>query len=119
MTSEMDPAINCLFCGFSSGAIPVEKVAENDLAFAINDINPVAPTHILIIPKRHHESVVATTDADSESLVAIFSLVKGIVAKLKLDGYRTLFNTGAAAGQSVFHTHLHLISGRSLTWPPG
>lgn len=119
MTSAMDQGANCLFCGFASGDIPVDKVAENDLAFAINDINPVAPTHILIIPKKHDENAVATMSTDRESLVAIFSLLKEIVADSGLEAYRTVFNTGSSAGQSVFHTHLHLIAGRALTWPPG
>ena len=119
MMSTIDGTKDCLFCSFSSGAIPVDKVAQNDLAFAIKDINPVAPTHLLIIPKRHRENAVESMSADPESLNAIFSLVKDLVDEMRLDGYRTVFNTGAPAGQSVFHTHLHLISGRTLTWPPG
>jgi histidine triad (HIT) family protein len=111
--------MDCLFCKFASGDIPVDKVAENDVAFAINDINPVAPTHILVIPKVHHENVVASSIDDPTRLAALFSLVDEIVSREGIDGYRTLFNTGASAGQSVFHTHLHLIAGRPFGWPPG
>lgn len=115
----MNQSSDCLFCGFASDSIPVAKVAENQWAFAINDINPVAPTHILVIPKAHHENAISTLSADPDSLTGIFSLVAEIVKDQDLTGYRTLFNTGQSAGQSVFHTHLHLIAGRSLTWPPG
>ncbi|MFM8841619.1 MAG: HIT domain-containing protein [Actinomycetota bacterium] len=111
--------MDCLFCKFATGEIPVAKIAENDRAFAINDINPVAPTHILVIPKDHQENAVASSKSDPKVLASIFSLVDEIVIREGLDGYRTLFNTGASAGQSVFHTHLHLIAGRSLGWPPG
>ena len=111
--------MDCLFCKFASGDIPVDKVAENDVAFAINDINPVAPTHILVIPKVHHENAVASSKNDATRLAALFSLVDEIVSRDGIDGYRTLFNTGASAGQSVFHTHLHLIAGRPFGWPPG
>lgn len=111
--------MSCLFCKFASGEIPVEKIAENEAAFAINDINPVAPTHILVIPKAHAENVVASSKSDPNLLPELFALVGQIVTSHSLDGYRTLFNTGESAGQSVFHTHLHLIAGRPLAWPPG
>jgi histidine triad (HIT) family protein len=111
--------MSCLFCSFADGSIPVDRVAENDRAFAINDINPVAPTHLLIIPKKHFENAAQVSAADPESIVDIFRLVEEIARSQGLDGYRTIFNTGASAGQSVFHAHLHMIAGRPLTWPPG
>ncbi len=111
--------MDCLFCRFALGEIPVDYVAQNDHAFAINDINPVAPTHVLIIPKAHHENAAEVAGASAETLAALFSLADEIATERKLTGYRTLFNTGASAGQSVFHAHLHLIAGRSLAWPPG
>lgn len=111
--------MDCLFCKFASGEIPVDKVAENQAAFAINDINPVAPTHILFIPKEHHENAVASSKSDPTSLTALFSLVGEVVSRDGIESYRTIFNTGAGAGQSVFHTHLHLIAGRPFGWPPG
>lgn len=111
--------MSCLFCNFATGDIPVERVLENEFAFAIKDINPVAPTHILIIPKAHHENAADLALHASDSLVAIFQLAAEIAERDGLSGYRTVFNTGASAGQSVFHAHLHLIAGRPFAWPPG
>ena len=110
---------DCLFCRFACGEIPVERIAENSSCFAINDINPVAPTHILVIPKDHHENAGAVASEAPETLVKIFSLAAELASAKGLSGYRTVFNTGASAGQSVFHAHLHLIAGRELSWPPG
>lgn len=110
---------DCLFCRFASGEIEVEKIAENSSSFAINDINPVAPTHILIIPNEHHENAGAVASEAPETLGMIFSLAAQLASERGLSGYRTVFNTGASAGQSVFHAHLHLIAGRDLSWPPG
>ncbi len=110
---------DCLFCRFASGEIEVEKIAENSASFAINDINPVAPTHILIIPKEHHENAGALASEAPETLGMIFSLAAQLASERGLSGYRTVFNTGESAGQSVFHAHLHLIAGRDLSWPPG
>ncbi len=110
---------DCLFCRFASGEIEVEKIAENSSSFAINDINPVAPTHILIIPKEHHENAGALASEAPETLGMIFSLAAQLASERGLSGYRTVFNTGESAGQSVFHAHLHLIAGRDLSWPPG
>jgi histidine triad (HIT) family protein len=115
----MAPLEDCLFCRFASGEIPVEKVAENSSVFAINDINPVAPTHILVIPKEHHENAGVLASEAPETLAMIFSLAKELAVAKGLSGYRSVFNTGASAGQSVFHAHLHLIAGRDLSWPPG
>lgn len=111
--------MSCLFCSFAEGSIPVERIAENDNCFAINDINPVAPTHILIIPKRHFENAAEVAGVEPEVLVSLFALADEISTSRSLDGYRTVFNTGASVGQSVFHAHLHLLAGRSFTWPPG
>ena len=111
--------MNCLFCNFATGEIPVERVLENDLAFSIKDINPVAPTHFLVIPKAHHENAADLARHAPDALVAIFQLAAQLAEQEGLSGYRAVFNTGASAGQSVFHAHLHLISGRPLSWPPG
>lgn len=110
---------DCLFCRFASGEIPVEKVAENSSVIAINDINPVAPTHILLIPREHYENAGSVAIEAPATLTEIFSLAREIAEARGLSGYRTVFNTGASAGQSVFHAHLHLIAGRDLSWPPG
>jgi histidine triad (HIT) family protein len=118
-TEAAEAADDCLFCAFAHGKIDVTKVAENGGAFAINDINPVAPTHILIIPKKHFIGPAQAAVEDPAVIAAIFQLLAQISQQLHIDSYRTVFNTGAAAGQSVFHAHLHMIAGRSLNWPPG
>jgi histidine triad (HIT) family protein len=111
----------CLFCKIINREIPASIVYEDDQVIAINDINPQAPVHVLVIPKRH----IATLNdlgPDDDGLVgemarraAAIADEKGIAAA----GYRTVFNTNSQAGQTVFHIHLHLLGGRSLGWPPG
>ena len=111
---------DCLFCRILSGEIPSKKVYEDDRAYAFEDINPQAPTHILIIPKKH---VVGLKEAgpDDAELLGYCQLVAARIARERKieDGYRTVFNVGPRAGQSVFHLHLHLLGGRNLSWPPG
>lgn len=103
----------------SSGEIPVEFVFESPELFAINDISPQAPTHILIIPKSHHENAGELALKDPVVLSQLHAAASKIAEDLGLDGYRSVFNTGASAGQSVFHAHLHLLGGRPFAWPPG
>ena len=103
----------------SSGEIPVEFVFESSNLFAIKDIAPQAPTHILIIPKAHHENA-AELSANAPSVLSeMHGTAAKIAVDLNLDGYRSVFNTGASAGQSVFHAHLHILCGRPFAWPPG
>ena len=103
----------------SSGEIPVEFVFESSNLFAIKDIAPQAPTHILIIPKAHHENA-AELSANAPSVISeMHGTAAKIAVDLNLDGYRSVFNTGASAGQSVFHAHLHILGGRPFAWPPG
>ena len=103
----------------SSGVIPVEFVFESSNLFAIKDIAPQAPTHILIIPKAHHENA-AELSANAPSVLSeMHGTAAKIAVDLNLDGYRSVFNTGASAGQSVFHAHLHILGGRPFAWPPG
>ena len=103
----------------SSGEIPVEFVFESSNLFAIKDIAPQAPTHILIIPKAHHENA-AELSANAPSVLSeMHGTAAKIAVDLNLDGYRSVFNTGASAGQSVFHAHLHIIGGRPFAWPHG
>jgi histidine triad (HIT) family protein len=109
----------CLFCKFATGAIPVEKIYSNDSVFAINDINPQAPTHVLIIPVAHDTDAAAVTANQPGVMDALFSAAAHIAAERGFSDYRTVFNTGAGAGQSVFHAHLHLMAGRKFTWPAG
>jgi histidine triad (HIT) family protein len=111
--------MDCLFCKISRGEIPAKEIYSNDSVFAFEDINPQAPTHILIIPKSHYENASSLADAEPEVLAALFKAAREIAEAQKLAGYRSVFNTGAEAGQSVFHAHLHLIGGRALSWPPG
>jgi len=112
---------DCLFCKMASGAIPVKKVYEDDALFAIEDIAPVAPVHILIIPKRH---LVNSLDlsAENDQLIGSVHRVAAALARergVAEDGFRLVNNNNAGAGQSVFHIHFHLLAGRKFAWPPG
>lgn len=111
--------MDCLFCKIVSGEIPASLVRTGDRTVAFNDINPQAPTHVLIIPKKHCENVGELAVQDPQALQELFIAAEEIAALHSLAGYRSVFNTGAEAGQSVFHAHLHLIGGRALQWPPG
>ena len=112
-------ADGCLFCRIVRGEIPAKLVAETEHCVAFRDINPQAPTHVLIIPREHVASLDEATDAALVGRLALFAAEiarrEGIAAR----GYRTVFNTNADAGQTVFHLHLHLLGGRRLEWPPG
>ncbi len=111
---------DCLFCKIIAGKIPSKKIYEDDRVFAFEDINPQAPTHVLIVPKKHIVGLKEAAPDDAE----IIGYCQLVAAKLgrerKIEsGYRTVYNVGPGAGQSVFHLHLHLIGGRALSWPPG
>jgi histidine triad (HIT) family protein len=92
---------------------------ETERVLAFNDINPQSPTHVLVIPKSHYENVAELSKSDPVSLSELFDVADQIASKNAPTGYRTVFNTGADAGQTVFHAHLHLLGGRALQWPPG
>ncbi len=111
---------DCLFCKIIAGKIPSKKVYEDEKAFAFEDIKPQAPTHVLIIPKKHIVGIDQATEADAK-LVGYCQLVAAKIAKeRKLEqGFRTVYNVGPDAGQTVFHLHLHLLGGRQMHWPPG
>ena len=112
---------DCLFCKVLAGEIPADIVYESETAIAFRDINPQAPVHVLIIP-RQHIATINDIAPEHESLVgSLFSAARDIAAKEGLadDGYRVTMNCNKAAGQTVFHLHLHLLGGRSLGWPPG
>lgn len=112
---------DCLFCRIIRKEIPATIVYEDDQVLAFNDINPQAPLHALVIPKRHIHSLNALS-AQDDALVGEVVRRAAAIAKDKgyADrGFRTVFNTNAEAGQTVFHIHLHLLAGRGLTWPPG
>jgi histidine triad (HIT) family protein len=111
----------CLFCGIVEKKIASRIVFEDDRALAFKDVNPQAPTHILIIPKQHLVSLNSIAEADREIMGHLFYLAQQIAKEQGIDksGYRTVINTGKDAGQSVFHLHLHLLGGRPMAWPPG
>jgi len=111
----------CLFCRIAAGEIPAQKVAENDHALAFRDINPQAPTHVLIIPKTHlADSAAQVGGAQSAVLGAVFELAAEVARDERLDqGWRLVTNVGAHAGQTVHHLHFHLLGGRPMEWPPG
>lgn len=110
----------CLFCKLIAGDIPTKKVYEDERVFVFEDINPQAPTHLLIVPKKHIRGLKEAEAGDAE-IVGYCQLVAAKIAKQRglEDGYRTVYNVGPRAGQSVFHLHLHLLGGRDLRWPPG
>jgi histidine triad (HIT) family protein len=114
--SQADP--NCIFCKIVEQKVPSQKVAEDDQLIALKDVNPQAPTHILVIPKIHVPNLAQLKDA---SLVAaLFMKATAIAQELKLaNGYRLVVNTGSDGGQTVHHLHIHLLGGRSMRWPPG
>jgi histidine triad (HIT) family protein len=101
------------------GEIEVSFVFKSDSVFVIKDINPQAPTHLLLIPVDHHENAAELANSQQSVLAELFEVASRLASESQLDGYRTVFNTGAAAGQSVFHAHLHLLGGRPFAWPPG
>ena len=111
---------DCLFCRIINGEVPARKVYEDNRAVAFADINPQAPTHLLIVPRKHVAGLKEATAEDAE-LIGYCQLVAAKIARERQieDGYRTVYNVGPRAGQSVFHLHLHLLGGRDLRWPPG
>ncbi len=111
---------DCLFCKIASGAIPVTRLFENDHVLAFPDINPQAPVHILIIPKRHFGSLAHTSSTEAELLSELFLAANKVAQLQHLDnGFRVVINTGPDGGQTVAHLHLHLLGGRQMHWPPG
>lgn len=109
----------CLFCKIAAGEIPSNKVYEDDLCYAFYDIDPQAPVHFLVIPKAHITSVSAVHAENAPIVGHIFEVIAKLAEELKLESYRVVSNIGAQAGQSVFHLHFHVLSGRDMTWPPG
>ncbi len=112
---------DCLFCKMVSGEIQPDTVLETDDILAFRDINPQAPTHILIIPKKHISTLNDITVGDTEIMGKLFQVAKEIAAQegLAEPGYRTVMNCNAHGGQAVYHIHLHLLGGRQMGWPPG
>ena len=115
--SEQD----CLFCSILNGDIPADIVYESDAAIAFRDINPQAPTHVVVIPRKHVATINDLNEEDREIVGSLYLAAKDIARAEALsdEGYRTVMNCNAGAGQSVFHIHLHVLGGRALSWPPG
>jgi histidine triad (HIT) family protein len=113
--------LDCLFCKIINRDIPGSIVYEDDRVLAFNDINPQAPTHVLLVPKRHIESLNSLQAGDDQIVGELVRRAAAIAKErgISAGGYRTVFNTNRDAGQTVFHIHLHLIGGRSMSWPPG
>lgn len=115
------PSENCIFCKIIAGEIPSSKVYEDDICFAFDDLHPQAPTHVLIVPKRHIDSM-ATADASDKEILGHLLLTTASIARDKGfsdAGYRVVLNTNADGGQTVFHLHVHLLGGRPFVFPPG
>ena len=111
---------NCLFCRILRDEIPSRKIYEDEHVFAFEDIDPQAPTHVLVIPKRHFAGLKEAQEGDAEIIGRCHLAAAQIARQRNIEkGYRTVLNVGPGAGQSVFHLHVHLLGGRPLTWPPG
>jgi histidine triad (HIT) family protein len=115
------PTDECLFCKIVSGDVPAKIVRETDRTLAFRDINPQAPTHVLVVPKDHYPDAAALAAADEATLALVLKEAHEVAVGEGIAdaGYRVVFNTGAEAGQTVFHVHAHVLGGRGLNWPPG
>src|SRR5437660_261607 len=121
MAIELCPMADCLFCKIIDRRLPASLVYEDDRVIAFNDIKPQAPTHVLIVPKRHVATLNDISVEDDQLMGELIRRAAAIAKErgLSAGGYRTVFNTNRDAGQTVFHIHLHLLGGRTMTWPPG
>lgn len=108
---------DCIFCKIANHEIPTTPVYEDENVIAFNDLNPQAPVHILVIPKKHTASLTEVSDEDMMNY--LFKAVRKIVKQENILSFRTVINTGSDAGQTVFHLHIHILAGRPLLWPPG
>ncbi|HLI42356.1 MAG TPA: histidine triad nucleotide-binding protein [Streptosporangiaceae bacterium] len=115
---------DCLFCGIVAGDVPATEVLQTDRVLAFRDINPQAPVHVLVVPKRHYPNAAALAAADPGLLAEVITQAHRVAEAEGIgdgdrSGYRFVVNTGAHAGQTVPHVHLHVLGGRPMTWPPG
>lgn len=110
---------NCLFCKIVAGDIPASIVKKTDRITVFKDIAPEAPTHLLVIPNQHFANMAEVAASEPALVGEIISVADQVATEIGLSSYRTNINTGAGAGQSVFHAHLHLLGGRAFAWPPG
>ncbi|MFD3546391.1 histidine triad nucleotide-binding protein [Streptomyces sp. NPDC058655] len=116
-----EPQADCLFCKIVTGDVPATVVRETETTLAFRDITPKAPTHVLVIPKAHYPDAASLAAAEPGIAADVLREAGQVAADEKVDGqgYRIVFNTGAGAGQTVFHAHAHVLGGRGLEWPPG
>ncbi len=121
MSDEAPVATDCLFCRIALGEVPATRLHDDDEVIAIRDIAPRAPTHILVIPRRHIASALELTDADATTMGRIFAVAADLARSegIAEAGYRLVSNVGQWGGQSVDHLHVHLMGGRVFEWPPG
>lgn len=110
---------DCLFCDIVAGDVPSDQVLSTDHVVAFRDVDPVAPTHVLVVPRQHARDAAATAATDPEAVGRLVTAAAEVAGREGLSDYRLVLNTGAEAGQSVFHTHLHVLGGRPMGWPPG
>lgn len=112
---------DCIFCKIANGEIPTDTVYENELVRAFRDADPQAPTHVLVVPKRHVQSASQLTQEDADLMLAMLDAIHAVVKREGIEeaGYRLVANTGEQGGQSVPHLHVHVLGGRDMKWPPG
>jgi histidine triad (HIT) family protein len=110
---------DCLFCKIGAGEIPAEKLYEDDEMLAFRDIAPQAPLHFLVIPKKHIHGPSAVAQEDDGLVGRMMRIASQVAKENGMEDFRLVFNNGAAAGQTVFHIHMHVLAGRDLNWPPG
>ncbi|MDN5894136.1 MAG: histidine triad nucleotide-binding protein [Nocardioides sp.] len=114
------PKDDCIFCKIVAGELPAEIIHATELCVAFRDLEPQAPTHVLVIPRSHYENAAELSHWEPAALTDLIATAQAVAETEELgEGYRMVFNTGAAAQQSVFHAHLHVLGGRTMTWPPG
>ncbi|MCW2756790.1 MAG: hinT [Nocardioidaceae bacterium] len=115
----MSTSADCIFCKIVAGDLPAEVVHESPTTVAFRDLNPVAPTHVLVVPRSHYRNAAELAAGEPATVADLVTTAHAIATQEGLDeGYRMVFNTGAAAGQTVFHAHLHVLGGRTMGWPP-
>jgi len=121
LTEGAEMSSDCLFCKILAGEIPADLVYESETAVAFRDINPQAPTHVIVIPRKHIATINDIGQDDQEIVGSLYTAAKEIAAEAGIadEGYRAVMNCNEGAGQSVFHIHLHVLGGRALGWPPG
>ena len=111
--------MDCVFCKIASGEIPTDAIYEDENLIAFNDLDPQAPIHFLVIPKKHITSLSTLSDSDGQLIAEIMKVIRDLAKKYDLTGYRVVTNIGEEGGQSVPHLHFHVLGGRSFHWPPG